>query len=95
MKLLEAIDSFPTLRGIRVGVDSDDRRSWFFDELAFYNEAIKHGDGARVCAQFVISCAGRCVLRFDLAQMFSRIDTAHRAAALDVFTACLVRGGLQ
>lgn len=95
MKLIEAIDAFPTLRGMRVGVDSDTVRSWFFDDVAFIQAAATHGSGAHLCALFIVSCAGFFPKGFALSNLFERIDTQHQSAALAVFAECLAKGGLQ
>lgn len=95
MKLIEAIEAFPTLREIRVGVDSDSVRSWFFDDKAFIEAAATHGSGAHLCACFIVSCAGFSVKGFALSNLFERIDTQHQSAALAVFAECLSKGGLQ
>lgn len=96
MKLTEAIDLFPTLKTVRAGVDADSVRSWLFDEHAFIDAASTHGSGAKACACFIVSIAGHHAPQsFTLAALFERIDTAHKAAALAVFAACLEKGGLQ
>lgn len=95
MKLTEAIDLFPTLRGVRAGVDSDSVRSWFYDADAFIDAARTHGSGATACACFVASCAGHSVPRFTLAALFDKIDAAHSSAAFALFGELITKGGLK
>lgn len=95
MKITDAIDAFPTLCGVRAGVDADATRAWFFDTDAFIAAARTHGSGATLCACFVVSCAGYSVPKFHVAALFAGVDSAHRAAALAVFTVASAKGGLQ
>lgn len=80
---------------MRAGVDTDAVRSWFYDCDAFLAAAKSHGSGAYLCACFIVSLAGHGVNGFTLALLFPRIDSAHQAAALEVFTQCIAKGGLQ
>lgn len=94
MKLTKAIDLFPTLRGVRAGVDEEGERAWFYDADAFLVAARTHGSGATLCACLIVSLSGHSVPKFTLGDICGRLDSEHTVAALAVFEGCIGRGAL-
>lgn len=89
----EAFNFFPILRRVSEGFNERGLN----DPEKFLRASGQHGDGAFICARFVLNIWGYSMSivtdqTFTIYSLFNRVDSEHKKAAVRLFRAVAERG---